>query len=394
MTRLFVYSLCLFGAFVCPASAAEITVKDRASLVTALQGAKAGTVIVVAPGTYEGGLSAAKLRGEKGKPVIVRASDPKQPPVFEGGGSGIHLSACSYVELEHLTFTNAKANGINIDDGGSHGEPSKGIVLRNLTVTNAVPKGNRDGIKLSGLDDFMVSGCRVERWGSSGSAIDMVGCHDGSVENCDFEHDPATAPQANGVQAKGGSARIAVRRCRFKGAGGRGVNLGGSTGADYFRPLKAPSEAKDLTVEDCYFTGIQAPVAFVGVDGAVVRNNTIEWPGRWALRILQENQSSEVTPCRKGSFTDNIIVYRSGELAEAVNIGPGTEPASFTFARNAWYCSDRPGDSRRRVRFPSPETGGVYGTDPKLAPDGQPAAAALAGKAGIRAEGAAGKGLK
>jgi len=215
-----------------------------------------------------------------------------------------------------------------------------------------------------------------------------VGCHDGTVENCGFEHDPATAPQANGVQAKGGSARIVIRRCRFKGTGGRGVNLGGNTGADYFRPLKASAEAMDLTVEDCHFTDIQAPVAFVGVDGAVVRHNTIERPGRWALRILQENRSPEMTPCRKGSFTDNIIVYRSGELAEAANIGPGTEPASFTFARNVWYCSDKPGDSVRRIRLPSVETGGIFDTDPNLKPDGQPASTVLAGKAGIRAESA------
>jgi hypothetical protein len=293
--------------------------------------------------------------------------------VFEGGQSGVHLSGCSFVELSHLTFKNAQANGVNIDDGGSPETPAKGIVLRNVTVSSATPKGNRDGIKLSGLDDFTVADCRVERWGSSGSAIDMVGCHDGAVQGCTFEHDPALAPQANGVQAKGGSARIVIRRCIFKGAGGRGVNLGGNTGAAYFRPAKPAAEAQDLTVEDCRFTDIQAPVAFVGVDGAIVRHNTIERPGRWAMRILQENLNPEMAPCRRGSFTDNIVVFQSSQLGEAVNTGGGTEPGSFTFARNLWHCSDKPAESRRRIRLPAAETNGVYGEDPGLRPDGSSA---------------------
>ncbi len=385
-TRLLFPLWLLAASFTILAHAAGVTVTDSAGLRAAFAKAGPGTVISLAPGKYTGGISLANTGGEKGKPVVIRAEDSKQPPVFEGGASGIHLSGCSYVELENLTFTGARDNGVNVDDGGKREAPVKGIVLRGLVVTNTTPKGNRDGIKLSGLDAFTVVDCRVDHWGSGGSAIDMVGCHDGTVEGCHFEHDPAAAPMANGVQTKGGSARIVIRRCQFKGTGGRGVNLGGSTGADFFRPAKADAEARDLTVEDCHFTDIQAPIAFVGVDGAVVRHNTIERPGRWALRILQENQAPEMVPCRKGSVTDNIFVFRSGDLVSAVNIGPATEPASFTFARNVWYCVDRPADSARRVQLPSPETGAISGVDPVLQPDGRSAATGAVAKAGIRPE--------
>jgi hypothetical protein len=106
-----------------------------------------------------------------------------------------------------------------------------------------------------------------------------------------------------------------------------------------------------------------APVAFVGVDGAVVRYNTFEQPGRWALRILQENRSAGFTGCRNGSFTDNLVVFESSRWAEGgVNVGPGTAPETFTFARNWWYCSDRP--ARSQPRLPVPEQDGVYGRDP------------------------------
>jgi hypothetical protein len=345
-------------------------VRDSASLAQALRSAKPGDVIRVAPGNYTGGISASGIRGTEKAPVKLTASDPKQPPVIAGGASGLHLSGCSHVEISHLKFTGAKANGLNIDDGQQPGS-SKGIVLRDLTVTGSGPEGNRDGIKLSGLDNFTVERCRVEAWGSSGSGIDMVGCHDGVVRFCVFERDAAgyaRAMQSNGVQMKGGSARVSVQRCRFVRAGGRGVNLGGSTGADFMRPVNTDAEARDLTVEDCYFEGVMAPVAFVGVDQAKVSHNTIVNPGKWVMRILQENRGASFVPCRKGAFSDNIIVYQSGALGEAVNTGPGTEPSSFTFARNLWFCEDRPAASQRQIRLPVAEEDGRHGTDPKLDP--------------------------
>jgi hypothetical protein len=64
------------------------------------------------------------------------------------------------------------------------------------------------------------------------------------------------------------------------------------------------------------------------------------------------------------TFVDNVIVWRSDELVETVNIGPNTAPETFRFRGNAWYCLDRPEHSRPSL--PTPETGGRYGTDPRL----------------------------
>jgi len=133
--------LWLFAVSIACVAAGEVPVKDRAELAKALQGAQPGTVILVAPGKYAGGLLAAKVSGEKGKPIVIKAADAKQPPVFEGGQSGIHLSGCSHIELSHLTFTGAKANGLNIDDGGSRENPARGIVLRNLIITDVARRG-------------------------------------------------------------------------------------------------------------------------------------------------------------------------------------------------------------------------------------------------------------
>ena len=145
------------------------------------------------------------------------------------------------------------------------------------------------------------------------------------------------------------------------------------------------TKARGLTVEDCYFEDVMSPVAFVGVDEARVQFNTIVRPGKWALRILQENQNTKFVPCRKGTFRDNIIVFQSGSLGEAVNIGPGTEPASFIFAQNLWFCEDKPAETQRRIRLPVKEEAGQYGTDPKLDP-ATGRSTLPNGTAGIRAE--------
>ena len=93
------------------------------------------------------------------------------------------------------------------------------------------------------------------------------------------------------------------------------------------------------------------------------RFNTIYDPQRWALRILQETQAPEFVPSRRGWFSDNLVAFRSSHWAEGgVNVGPGTAPQTFRFARNWWYCLDEP--ARSRPRLPVEETGGVYGRAP------------------------------
>lgn len=343
-----------------------VRVRTAQELRRAVEQAKPGTRILIEAGEYPGGFYFVNLRGEPGKPIVLAAADPQSPPLFRGGGEGMHLVDPAYVELHHLAFLGASSNGLNIDDGGSYDTPAHHMVLKGLRVAEVGPQGNRDGIKLSGVDDFRIEDCLIERWGDGGQGIDMVGCHRGVIEGCTLRFEEG---KGYGVQAKGGSSQILIRRCRFEHAGHRAVNLGGSTGLQFFRPpLKKGeehAEARDITVEGCTFIGALAPIAFVGVDGAKVRFNTLYRPRRWALRILQETTAEGFVPCRRGEFTDNIVVFRSDEWFEGgVNIGPHTAPQTFRFARNFWYCLDRP--ERSRPSLPVEEQEGVYGKDPLL----------------------------
>lgn len=330
----------------------------------ALAAARPGATVYVAPGTYEGGLYLTGLQGTVDAPIVIAGADPENPPVIEGGGNCMHIVNPGHLELRDLVLRGATANGLNIDDGGDFSTPAHNVTLRRLRVEQIGPEGNRDGIKLSGVVDFQVIDCVIEHWGDAGQGIDMVGCHRGIIEGCTLRHEPGLTGAA-GVQAKGGSSEIVVRGNRFEHAGARAVNIGGSTGLQFFRPAPQGYEARDITVEGNVFVGSMAPVAFVGCDGATVRFNTIYLPGRWALRILQETREPGFVPARDGVFEDNIVVFRSDAWAAGgVNIGPDTAPETFRFARNMWYCVD---DPHRGPNLPTEEDDGVVGVDPLLA---------------------------
>jgi hypothetical protein len=189
----------------------------------------------------------------------------------------------------------------------------------------------------------------------------LVGCHEGLIESS-YLH--SSDRDGFGIQMKGGSKRIRVRSCWFDHAGWRGLQVGGSTGMDYFRPAPQGFEAREIVVENNLFVGSEAALTFVNVDGAVVRRNTIFRPSQWVMRILQETVREGFVPCRNVVFADNIVAFRSDELQTTVNVGARTAPETFRFARNFWYCLDAPGQSRPSL--PTPEEEGRFGVDPQF----------------------------
>ena len=320
-----------------------------------------GTEILVQPGTYGGNNWFGNVTGVAGAPVVIAAADPAHPPVFRGGTQALQFTVAAYLELRDLIVEGTADNGINIDDGGTPATPAHDVTLTRVTVRNIGSGGNEDGIKLTGLDHFQVVDCTLANWGAGGSGIDMVGCHDGVVEGSSFHQDDPAA--LNGVEMKGGSAGVAVRNNRFDHAGVRAVQIGGSTELIYFRPQPPPGyEAANVTVEGNVIVGSETAVAFVNADGATVRFNTIVDPGRWPFRILQETTAPGFVPTRNGAVTDNIVVFRSDRVATMVNVGSGTAPATFQFARNWWYAQDNPALSTPAL--PTAETGGTSGIDP------------------------------
>lgn len=358
-------SAALLASLAALAAAQETRVSTPEALREALGKAAAGATILVEAGDYQGYFGAANLQGTPERPIVLAAADPARPPVFRGARECIHLSSVSHIVLRGLVLTGARYNGLNVDDGGTLTTPSRHIVLEGLTVRDIGPRGNCDGIKLSGVDDFLIRGCTIERWGSGGSAIDMVGCHRGIIADTTFRHG---AGGASGVQAKGGSADIVIYRCRFERAGERAINMGGSSALAFFRPPAPGYEARRIVAIGNTFVGSDAPLAFVGSEDCLASFNTIHRPTGWVLRILQENRRPGFAPSRNGTFRRNIVVWRHRELRAMAGVGPLTAPETFRFEHNWWYCEDRPAASHPAL--PTADRSPVVGQDPGLRVDG------------------------
>ncbi len=97
--------------------AAEVRVADSAAFRQAVQELTPGTILLLAPGTYEGGVSLHEVTGTEQAPIVIEGVDPNRPPIFRKGGTAFHLSDCRYVTLRNLRVEGFPGNGINVDDG-------------------------------------------------------------------------------------------------------------------------------------------------------------------------------------------------------------------------------------------------------------------------------------
>lgn len=327
-----------------------------ADIATAAKGAVPGDTILVHNGAYRGDQSLQGLQGIPGKWIYIIA-EKSGAVLFEGGATAWSGTDIAYLHIEGFVFTGQTDNGINIDDGGTYASPAHHIVLKHCIFRDMVATGNSDLLKLSGVDDLIIQQCTFLNGSPGGSGIDMVGCHNSLIHQCRFEN-----MGANAVQMKGGSSDIRIEACIFKNAGSRAINLGGSTGQAFFRPANAAWEAAALKVYSNIFIGSEVPVAFVGCTRSEVVNNTIYKPGRWVIRILQENRDTvHFGKCSNNTFRNNIICI-DDQVRTACSIGSGTAPESFTFSNNAWFHTANsawPGP-----QLPVTEKGGLTGKDP------------------------------
>ncbi|MCA1758772.1 MAG: right-handed parallel beta-helix repeat-containing protein, partial [Bacteroidales bacterium] len=303
--------------------------REYSSLTQAVSAILPGDTVLVYEGIYPGGFFAENLKGTESAPISVFASGEV---IFQGGSTAWQLSDAAFVHIRGFIFQKQSANGVNFDDGGSYQTPSHHIIVEDCTFRDIQATGNNDLLKMSGVDDFEIRNCRFLNGSPGGSGIDMVGCHNGIISNCHFENQGS-----NSIQAKGGTSDIRIGANLFNNGGQRTLNLGGSTGLSYFRPVDARFEAARLKVYSNVIIGSQAAVAFVGCIDCEVINNTIYLPDKWVLRILQETVDiTRFAPCGQNIFRNNIVV-RDNRVSTDCNIGGNTDPQSFIFSNNLWY---------------------------------------------------------
>lgn len=330
--------------------------KPFANINAAALEARPGDTIAFASGIHSGGAHVTDLQGTADKWIVIRG-DSAMTAIIRGGSNAIQFTDAAYVRIEGLVFEEQTGNGVNMDDGGTYETPSHNVIIDGCEWRSMDATGNNDMLKMSGIDDFLVMNCRFSNGAAGGSLIDMVGCHLGEFADNVFQN-----AGSNCIQAKGGTSEIAIYRNTFLNGGQRAINIGGSTGLEFFRPLGVTYEARNINVWSNIIKGGVASVAFVGAIDSKVINNTIIEPERWAVRILQESVDG-FQQCGNNSFVNNIVVTSSTQ--PAVNIGPNTAPETFTFSHNLWFNPSNSAWSGPNT--PVNEPGRILGQDPLFA---------------------------
>jgi hypothetical protein len=341
-----------------------------ATIAFAAAGATPGTAIRIHPGTYPGGTFLSNLAGTAQAPIWLGGLPGQPRPIIQGSTEALHLVKPRYLIVHDLEAAGNSGNGINADDGGEYANENAArfVIFRNLNIHDIGGSGNQDGLKLSGLNDYWVLDSTFARTGGagSGSGIDHVGCHRGLIARCRLEQ-----MSGNAVQCKGGSEDLEIRWCWMINGGLRAVNMGGSTGLEFFRPPLSTTipnaEARNIRVVSNIIVGGNTPVAFVGCVDCLASNNTMVNPAQWLLRILQETTTSggyTFLPSSGNTFQNNIVYFARGQISTYVNIGPNTSPQTFTFSNNLWYAYDNPVASTPTL--PVTETAQLAGLDPRF----------------------------
>jgi hypothetical protein len=292
---------------------------------------KPGDTLLCHDAVMTGGQYIDGLSGSGGKYIYIIA-DPTKNVTIQGGNNSIQFADCNYIHFEGFIIQGQTGNGLNIDDAATPATPTHHWRINKCIFRNINATGNNDLLKLSGLDNFEITNCTFLNGALGGSGVDMVGCHFGMIADNIFEN-----LGSNSIQAKGGTHEIDILRNHFKNGGARALNLGGSTGLEFFRPLNSKTEAERIRVIANVIEGSEAAIAFVGSTQVEVSNNTILYPKKWILRILQETvDPTRFLPCGNNTFFNNIVVV-DNNVSIDVNIGPNTLPETFTFENNLWF---------------------------------------------------------
>jgi type IX secretion system substrate protein/parallel beta helix pectate lyase-like protein len=332
---------------------------DYTTLQLAAEHAQPGDTLLLLAETHSGDNHISDLKGTKELPIVILGEEGSEKAVFLGGSNAFQLSNPAHLIIKNLQFSEQTINSVNIDDGGDYSTPAVYIIIEDCEWLDINATGNNDQLKLSGLNYFVIRNCRFT-WGSpGGSMIDMVGCHQGVIEDCQFIH-----AGSNSIQAKGGSSSLVYHRNYFGDGGQRALNIGGSTGLEYFRPLGAKYEATKIAVYSNVFVGGVAAFAFVGATECTVANNTIFTPEKWTFRILQENTTEGMLACGDNAVINNIFYIYDEAAVYTVNIGPNVDESAFIYSHNLWFNYDDLNWGGPNI--PWDQENGIIGKDPQF----------------------------
>jgi hypothetical protein len=212
------------AGYMCPAvMGMQTMVSTGAALQSAMMGAKAGDVIVVASGMYQGQFQGTAA-GTASAPIVVMGQDPTNPPVLSGASSteALYINGGSYWQIQNLVVTGG-LRGILFDNTQSsyvcgvevHGTGQEAIHMRSASSNN------------------LVEGVYVHDTGQSAAGFgEAFYCGSASgyppASNNNTIKNSLLGPNIGSkyVNFQPGAAGNVVDSCEFDGTGAKGANAG------------------------------------------------------------------------------------------------------------------------------------------------------------------------
>lgn len=339
--------------------------KPFRSIEEAAAVATPGTFIQLGPGLHATNQFVADLRGTAQAPIWIGGVYGTFPRIT-GGSEGLHLTRPAYVVLQNLEIGGQSASAINIDDGVEHAGDSHHVAITGVYLHDVAGDVASTCVRASGIDDLSVHDSII---GRCFVGIDEVGVHRGVVAR-----NLIYGTQLGGLRVRGGSTDVDLRQNRLRDAGSALV-LGGSTPLALFRPAVSRSvpnaEARRVRAFDnAIYNDIAAAITFDGCIDCLAAHNLVYGYAQTLVSIRQSTQSQgnyAFEPTRDGRVINNAFVWSASFLGAQVDAAPFTEPSTFTFSHNAWFCYDVP--SLSTPTLPVSEDGSLVLTYTGYVPD-------------------------
>lgn len=367
------------GALTNAAQAVQRLVRPTESLQDLEKHIKPGDVLILMPGRHRAA-NFSNLRGTAEKPIVIRAVDPKDPPIIEAGRYGLQFHRSQYVVLEDMVVTGATINGVLVDDAPRSTDGKRhdaNLTFRRVTVLKTGPEGQRDAFCFSGVSGVHLDSCRVEGWG--GSAVSMAACADVDIVQSSFigmEH----FTQLTGIWLRSGCESVTITRCKFERAGQIAVLVGPTTDPADFHPSltgNVPTgsiyEARGLAVDRCLFLYCGQTFSLAHANDWEADHNTIVRPHGLVLGL--ELREMDLTFARggKGSFAFNLIVWQSGDISRLSVADDTVGMRNIAIGRNLWWCNEPPDQREKLGQLPGrAQREQIMHIDPKLDDDHHP----------------------
>lgn len=334
----------------CPAWATQHLLDSTTSPETISNKLQPGDEIVLMPGEHLG-FRLKDVKGTREQPIVIRGLDARQPGPIRAQKNfyGIHLVDCEFVEVRNVIVFGAQYVGIFVDSSSTEKLHNANITIDNAMVvqTGRALRGDRDGIRVHGIENVTIRDCRIEGW--TDAAIDVVASKAVTIERCTVRHREGFDSLA-GIVIRAGSTDVTVSHCLLESAGNIVVAAGRPSPDADFRPRiasDAPSgtllEATNVTVRNCVYNRGYASLSLVHAKDVRFMKNTISNPRLHIILARRETKDPRFAPSSEITFGGNLMEWIPSDLQSIANVDESLDPSTFRMETNLWASPELPG---------------------------------------------------